>query len=189
MFYRTITPAPHAASDLATLLDLLAEVSSRPRYAFMVLNLIAEVAGADGKAGPFIVRDGASIPLRDWLGQSLTPMGGRDPRRLALADRVREELAADGSLPTDPALAKTRVAAEVRHRVLASGKTNLSRAVSELVRAGLLRRHYAGDYVDHHNRGGQRHVVYTVVGRARCLLARSARPPARDRRQGELALN
>lgn len=174
---------------MATLLDLLAEVSSRPRYAFMVLNLIAEVAGADGAAGPFIVRDNTSIPLRDWLGQSLTPMGGRDPRRLALADRVREELSADDALPTDPELAKACVSAEVRCRVLASAKTNLSRAVSELVRAGLLRRHYAGDYVDHHNRGGQRHVVYIVVGRARCLLARFARPATTDRRQGELALN
>lgn len=189
MFHHPITPVPPSASDMASLLDLLAEISSRPRYAFMVLNLIAEVAGPDGKAGPFIVREGGSLPLRDWLGQSLTPMGGRDPRRLALAERVREELALDGTLPADPALAKAHVAAEVRHRVLASGKTNLSRAVSELVRGGLLRRHYAGDYVDHHNRGGQRHVVYTVVGRARCLLARSASPPARDRRQGELALN
>ena len=174
---------------MATLLDLLAETSSRPRYAFMVLNLIAEVAGADGTAGPFIVRDGASIALRDWLGQSLTPMGGRAPRRLALAERLHEELAREGVLPADPVLAKAFVAAQVQDRVLASGKTNLSRAVSELVRAGLLRRHYAGDYIDHHNRGGQRHVVYTIVGRARCLLARFAHSPARDRRQGELALN
>jgi hypothetical protein len=189
MFHQPIIPKSHAASEMAALLDVLAEVSSRPRYAFMVLNLIAEVAGTDGKAGPFIVQGRVSIPLRDWLGQSLTPMGGRDPRRLALAERVREELALDGTLPTDPAVAQACVAAEVRHRVLASGKTNLSRAVSELVRAGLLRRHYAGTFVDHHNRGAQRHVVYTVVGRARCLLTRSASPPARDRRQGELALN
>jgi hypothetical protein len=174
---------------MAMLLDLLAEVSSRPRYAFMVLNLIAEVAGADGSAGPFIVRDKVSTPLRDWLGQSLTPMGGRDPRRLALADRVREELAADGTLPAEPEQANACVTSEVRYRVLASAKTNLSRAVSELVRAGLLRRHYAGDYIDHHNRGGQRHVVYTVVGRARCLLARFAQPSASGQRQGELALN
>lgn len=180
---------PRASSEMATLLDLLAEGSSRPRYAFMVLSLIAEVASADGKAGPFIRHNGAAIPLRDWLGQSLTPMGGRDPRRLALADRVRDELVASGDLPADPLHAKAHVDSEVRDRVLASAKTNLSRAVSELVRAGLLRRHYAGDFVDHHNRGGQRHVVYTVVGRARCLLARSASPPARDRRQGELALN
>lgn len=189
MFHQPLTIYPRAASEMATLLDLLAEACSRPRYAFMVLSLIAEVAGADGKAGPFIVRDGASIPLRDWLGQSLTPMGGRDPRRLALADRVREELTACGALPSDPLHAGAHVESEVRDRVLASAKTNLSRAVSELVRAGLLRRHYAGDFIDHHNRGGQRHVVYTVVGRARCLLARSASASPRDRRQGELALN
>lgn len=174
---------------MAALLDLLAETSSRPRYAFMALNLIAEVAGADGKAGPFIARDGAFIALRDWLSDSLTPMGGRDPRRLALAERVREELLNDGSLPSDPALAKASINEEVRARVRASAKTNLSRAVSELVKAGLLRRHYAGYRIDHHNRGGQRHVVYTIVGRARCLLARTTAKPTHERRQGELALN
>ena len=127
--------------------------------------------------------------LTHWLCDGLAPMGGRDPRRIALAMRVEADFAAAGALPADPREASVVVEQELRDRVLASGKTNLSRAVSELVRAGLLRRHYAGDYVDHHNRGGQRHVVYTVVGRARCLLARSASPPARDRRQGELALN
>ena len=120
MFHQPVTSAPRPASEMATLLDLLARVSSRPRYAFMVLNLVAEVAGGDGKAGPFIMRDGTSIPLRDWLGQSLTPMGGRDPRRLALAERVREELAKDGALPADPARVEACLDSEVRDRVLAS---------------------------------------------------------------------
>lgn len=201
--------------DVAALLDLLAATSSRPRYAFMVLNLIAEIAGPDGRAGPFVPRGQGLVALRDWLGDSLTPMGGRDPRRLALAARVRAELARAGQLADDPATAARQVDGQVRERVLASAKANLSRAVSELVRAGLLRRHYAGYRVDHRNRGGQRHVVYTIIGGARCLLGRKgvapvppapvgvapalAPSPARaprariDRRagpaQGELALN
>ncbi|WP_371433351.1 hypothetical protein [Novosphingobium sp.] len=178
---------------MASVLDLLAEASSRPRYAFMVLNLIADVADAEGKAGPFVERDGVPVTLRDWLSDALTPMGGRDPRRMALTSRVRDELARAGRLPVDPAMARDRINAEVCERVRASAKTNLSRAVSELVKAGLLHRHYAGYRLDHHNRGGQRHVVYTIVGRARCLMARAGAPvgtrPAKAKRQGELALN
>jgi predicted transcriptional regulator len=52
--------------------------------------------------------------------------------------------------------------AEVRERVRASGMTSISRAVSELVRAGLLKRHYQGYRVDHENRGAQRQAVYTI---------------------------
>ncbi|OYW85496.1 MAG: hypothetical protein B7Z20_08990 [Sphingobium sp. 32-64-5] len=55
----------------------------------------------------------------------------------------------------------------VRERVHASGKTNLSRAVTELVKAGLIRRHYQGYRVDRHTCGGQRRAVCTLVGNAR----------------------
>lgn len=174
------------------LLDALAHASTRPRYAFMVLSLIAEVAGPDGSAGPFV----GGATLRDWLCDALTPMGGRDPKRLALAERVKAELAREGRLPADPASASAAIDDEVRDRVRSSGKTNLSRAISELVSAGLIRRHYQGYRVDHHNRGAQRHVVYTLIGRARCLLSRTVPPSALTRpprvrqpaAQGELAL-
>jgi hypothetical protein len=58
----------------------------------------------------------------------------------------------------------------------AVGKRNLSRAVSELVNAGLLRCHYQGYRVDHRNRGGKRHAVYTLAEDAR-LLSPAARTP------------
>ncbi|MCK9541735.1 MAG: hypothetical protein M0R03_06865 [Novosphingobium sp.] len=172
---------------MAMLLECLAQASSRPRYAFMLLNLIAEVADSQGKAGPFVRQGNRSESLRDWLGDSLAPMGNRDPRRLALAERVRDELTRAGTLPPGADEARAVIDREVRDRVRASAKTNLSRAVSELVKAGLLLRHYAGYRVYHHNRGGQRHVVYTLVGQARCLLGRAAPMPARPSRQGELA--
>ena len=70
MFHAPMHQAPRQASDMSSLLDALANASSRPRYAFMVLNLIAEVARPDGSAGPFIKRQGASISLRDWLFSS-----------------------------------------------------------------------------------------------------------------------
>jgi hypothetical protein len=126
--------------------------------------------------------------LRDWLCDALTPMGRRDPRRLALEARVRDELAAEGSLPAAPAAAAALIEREVRERVRASGKTNVSRAVSELVRAGLLHRHYQGYRVDHHNRGAQRQAVYTLSAPARRLfgLARPERPA--PRRQMDLPL-
>ena len=180
--------APRQASDMSSLLDALANASSRPRYAFMVLNLIAEVARPDGSAGPFIKRQGASISLRDWLSDALTPMGGRDPNRLALAARVRSELERDGRLPADEMAIRTMIDAEVLERVRTSAKTNLSRAVSELVGAGLLRRHYQGYCFDHQNRGAQRHVVYTLIGRSKCLLSRTSGPAAQPGRQGQLHL-
>ena len=190
IFQSSQPSAQRGSGDTASLLDVLAHASTRPRYAFMVLSLIAEVAGADGSAGPFV----GGATLRDWLCDALTPMGGRDPRRLALAERVRDDMAREGRLSADPAAARAAVDDEVRDRVRASGKTNLSRAMSELVRAGLIRRHYQGYRVDHHNRGAQRHVVYTLIGQARFLLGRTAPhapvPPPRKAgpAQGELML-
>jgi DNA-binding MarR family transcriptional regulator len=55
-------------------------------------------------------------------------------------------------------------------RVRISGKANVSRAVSELVKAGLLRRHYQGFRVDHRNRGAQRQVVYSLTTAAKAVL-------------------
>lgn len=173
--YRTaVTPHKGAGGDLSALLERVAQVSTRPRYAFMLLTLIAEVAGPDGSAGPSVRQGQALVSLRDWLCDALTPMGHRDPRRQALAERVRAELARTGKLPADPESAAAAIEAELRERVRASGKTNLSRAVSELVGAGLLRRHYQGYAVDHHNRGAQRQAVYTLIGLSRTLLARAS---------------
>ena len=125
----------------------------------MVLNLIAKAAGPNGSAGPLIRNEGEQVTVRDWLCDALTPMGHRDPRRLALVERVRDEMVGEGILPVDPDEAARALDAEVRSRVRASGKSNVSRAVCDLVRAGLLFRHYQGYCVDHHNRGGQRQAV------------------------------
>ena len=156
--------------DMPELLEMLAHSSSRPRYAFMVLNLIAKAAGPNGRAGPHVVSGGERITVRDWLCDALTPMGHRDPRRQALTERVREEMAAQGLLPDDADEADRTIDSEVRSRVRVSGKTNVSRAVSDLVRAGLLSRHYEGYCVDHQNRGAQRQAVYTLSPAARGLL-------------------
>jgi hypothetical protein len=195
MFHGSIKPRSPGAGDLSALLDRLAHASTRPRYAFMLLTLIAEVARPDGSAGPLVAKDGTVQPLRDWLCDALTPMGGRDPRRLALAARLRVELAGQGALPADPDAASLAVEEQVKLRVRASGKTNLSRAVSEMVAAGLLRRHYQGYRVDHHNRGAQRQAVYTLTGLARILIAPAmpipvppVAPPPNRPRQGELSL-
>lgn len=156
--------------DMPGLLKVLAHSSTRPRYAFMVLNLIAKAAGSNGSAGPLIMNGGKQVTVRDWLCDALTPMGHRDPRRQALQERVRGELEGEGNLPADPAEAERAIDCEVRARVRVSGKTNVSRAVSDLVRAGLVFRHYQGYCVDHHNRGAQRQAVYTLSSAARGLL-------------------
>jgi hypothetical protein len=145
-----------AAEDLnlPALLDRLAHVSPRPRYTFMVLNLIARAAGASDSVGPYVREQGEAIPVRDWLSDAMAPVAHRDARRRAITEQVRAEMEGQGILPGDPELAEQIVSSEVRGRVRRSGRTNISRAVSDLVRAGFLRRHYQGYRVDHENRGG-----------------------------------
>lgn len=156
--------------DLRTVLDRLATISARPRYAFMVLNLIAKIADKSGRAGPYVRDPDGPVPVRDWLCDALTPMAQRKPQRLALIESVRKELAGAAKGPADPAEAEAVIKAEVQKRVRKSGRGNVSRAVSELVRAGLLTRHYQGYRVDHQNRGAQRQAVYIITNYAQEAL-------------------
>ena len=165
-------PAAPAAPDLSTLVDRVSLVSRRPRYALLVLNLIAKAAGSNGSVGPYVRNGGGRVPVRDWLCQALAPLAQRDCRRLAMVEAVRAELDAAPDCPDDPAEIERRLDEEVQARILRSGRTNISRAVSDLVRAGLLRRHYQGFRVDHHNRGAQREAVYTIMPEVRQALAR-----------------
>ncbi|MBI0533056.1 hypothetical protein [Sphingomonas sp. TX0522] len=165
-------PARTRELDVPAILDRLTAVCERPRYNFMVLNLIAQASAATGSAGPFVRMDGQRITIRDWLCDAMAPVARRDPRRLAFAEKVRSELIACGRLPQDPDCADAVIAEAVRQRIRRSGRTNVSRAVSELVRAGFVRRHYQGYRVDHHNRGAQRHAVYTITEETRRGLSR-----------------
>lgn len=155
--------------DIGCILRKLADHSARPRYAFMVLNLISEVADSAGHAGPTIVEGDRALLLRDWLSDALAPMA-RGEARLSLSRRVAAELA--GELPADPALAEVMLAAAIDARIRVSSKSNISRAVGDLLRAGLVRRHYAGWWTNHQNRGGQRSAVYTVEAEALAALRR-----------------
>jgi hypothetical protein len=97
MFHAGKPLEPSIGCDVAAVLETLATVSSRPRYAFMLLNLIAQVAGPDGSAGPWVRRNDGLVSLRDWLCDALTPMAQRGPRSITLAERVESDL----SLETD----------------------------------------------------------------------------------------
>ena len=160
--------------DLPGVLARVATASARPRYTFMVLNLIARAAGSNGSSGPYVREEDRVVPIRDWLCDAMTPMAARDHRRMAIAAQVQADLLAEGRLPPDPRAARVTIDEGVRERVRASGKTAVSRAVSELVKAGLVRRHYQGYRVDHENRGAQRQAVYTVLPAVRAALGRSA---------------
>lgn len=147
--------------DLPGIMRTIADNSARPRYTFMVLDLIARVAGRGGAAGP-LVRDGEQlVPIREWLSAAIAPSAARHHYRKATIETVRRDLASRGLLPADPQEAERTVACEVADRVRLSGMTAVSRAVSELVKAGLVKRHYQGYRVDHCNRGAQRQAVYT----------------------------
>jgi hypothetical protein len=163
---------PARGLDLPEIIERIADVSPRPRYAFMVLNLIAKAASkANGSAGPYVFEKNRRIPLRDWLCDSLVPMARRDARRRLIVNEVTASLAARDALPADEREAARIVDVEVRERVRRSGRCNVSRAVSDLVRAGLIHRHYQGIRVDHHNRGAQREAVYTITDAAAATLA------------------
>lgn len=160
---------------LPGLIERIAAVSTRPRYAFMVLNLIATIAGKNsGSAGPYVLEGDHRIAMRDWLCDALVPMAQRDARRLSIVTQVRAALVEDNILPADPHEAARIIDEHVRTRIRHSGRCNVSRAVSDLVRAGLIRRHYQGYRVDHQNRGAQREAVYTITDVAADALARRA---------------
>ena len=136
---KSLAPPPRMA--MAEIVRRIAAHSARPRYTFMVLDLIAKVARPNGQAGP-LVRDGhAMVPIREWLASAIAPSAGRHHHRRATADRVKAALAQAGALPADPVDAERAVEREVEERVLGSGMTAVSRAVSELVSAGLLKRY------------------------------------------------
>ena len=187
MFHAPLHAARGPRAEVAGLLGTLSRVSSRPRYAFILLALIAEAADEQGRAGPWVeTRDGRLL-LRDWLGDALAQMAGRDSQRQELTERVRAELMRGRQLPSDPEAASHVIEQEVARRARASARTNVSRSVSELVKAGLLQRHYQGYVIDHVNRGGQRHVVYTLSGAALVSLGRGVAPRSPQAvRQGEL---
>ena len=156
--------------DVPRILERVATVSTRPRYTMLVLELIAKLAREKGRAGPWIHDGEVHVPVREWLCEALVPMASRHAKRLALVSEIRSALLDQGRLPKDPVEAAQTIDFEVRERVRASGLTSVSRAVTELVKAGLITRHYQGYRVDHENRGAQRHAVYTVPPSVRAAL-------------------
>ena len=158
---------PIGVSQIVT---TLAEVSRRPRYTFMVLNLISEIAGPDGRAGPFVQVKNQQIAVRDWLSDCLAPLAQDERRRADLRRRLMAEMKND--LPRDPKEAERLVDRALQARIRSSGKTNISHAVSDLVKAGYVKRHYEGWIRSHVNRGAQRHVVFVVDGDVLAALRR-----------------
>jgi hypothetical protein len=171
------------SSGIGFIYATLAKLSARPRYAFLVLQLVTEAA--DARAGP-LVRDGSNSPLllRDWLCTQLLPLSERDDRRSALRARVLETLGdrLGGNAEADEAL----IAEAVVEQVLAAGRSNVSRAISDLVKAGFLNRHYAGYATNHANRGGGRHAVYVVERQILAALGRPVMPASSVPAQGQL---
>lgn len=124
-------------------------------------SLIAWIAKAGaGQAGRYVLEGEEKIALRDRLSDALMPIAQRDVRWRALVDEVRTDLR---DLPADPREADRLVECAVRDRVRRSGRCNVSRAVSDLVRAGSSGRHYQQYRVDHANRGAQREALYTLT--------------------------
>lgn len=164
-------PAPVKAK-LVDLVDRIAAVTRRPRYALLVLELLAREAGPSGSVGPYVRTEEGRVPVRDWLCQTLAPLARRDCRRIAMIEAVRTEVSSTAGAASDPAELERACEAQIQARIIRSGRTSVSRAVSDLVKAGLLRRHYQGYRVDHCNRGAQREAVYTVLPEVRQALSR-----------------
>ena len=88
MFQQADLFAPfEAASSLGSLPDLIdriSQVSKRPRYAFMVLNLIYKAVGQGDSIGPYVRYGDDLLPVRDWLCEARIPLAQRDGRRRTL---------------------------------------------------------------------------------------------------------
>lgn len=159
----------NAALQVGDILDQLAQASRRPRYAFMVLNLLAEQANREGKAGPFVMVHGNLLPLRDWIGMRMAIMSGRTKsRRQALERRVREEL--KDRLPEDLFHAADMIDAAIDDRIRTAGADNFSRVLSELEHCGFVRRFYQGRFTNHENRGGLRNLACVIDREALAAL-------------------
>ena len=173
-------------SSLGSIFATLASNSARPRYAFMVLQLVAEAAGQGGAAGPLVQTPQGPMMLRDWLCAQLMPISERNDRRAALRGRVVAALS--DTLTGDPERDELMIVSAVEEQVLVVGRANVSRAISDLVRVGLLRRHYAGYATNHQNRGGGRHAVYVIEPETLSALGKSSgQTVTRDNpRQGQL---
>ena len=148
-------------SGVGAIYAALAAASKRPRYAFLVLQLVAEAADACGRAGPLVGRRDAPLLLRDWLCTQLLPLSEQSVRRAGLRARITASL--QDQLTGNSEADAARVDHAVEEQVLAVGRANVSRAISDLVRAKLVTRHYAGYATNHENRGGGRHAVYVVL--------------------------
>jgi hypothetical protein len=155
---------------------LLALHSARPRYAFLVLQLIADVADGRGRAGPFVRFGKASSTIRDWLVDGLMPISGRDGRRDAM--RLRVEASLTAKLTGDEEADDVLISRELENQARVVGRQNVSRAISDLVKAGLVTRHYAGYATNHVNRGAGRHAVYVLSSMAMRALGKDV-PAAR----------
>jgi hypothetical protein len=88
------------------------------------------------------------------------PLSSRDGRREAMRERVRASIAdrLSGDEEADQALLDQELESQARN----VGRQNVSRAISDLVKAGLVTRHYAGYATNHINRGAGRHAVYVL---------------------------
>src|SRR3546814_1229986 len=69
------------AAALPDLVERISTVSKRPRYALLVLKLIAQEAGSHDSVGPYVGSGKGRVPVRDWLCQALAPLAQRDCRR------------------------------------------------------------------------------------------------------------
>lgn len=159
-----------APLSVGKILEALTRTSKRPRQTFIILNLISEIAGPDGRAGPWVEADGKPIPVRDWLGLQLLPLMAKSPARQLLRHRLRAAMKHE--LPTDPEAAEQLIEQIVRERALKTNKTVISRAVTDLEAAGMVKRQYEGYLRPHVNRGAQRHAVYIINAETRAALQR-----------------
>jgi hypothetical protein len=169
---KPVAVASERPLDLTGIMRAIADHSARPRYTFMVLDLIARAAGRGGAAGPYVREGEQLVPIREWLSAAIAPTAARHHYRRVTVGKVRQALEEQGQLPDDAAACERVVEEEIANRLRASGMTAVSRAVSELVKAGLVKRHYQGYRVDHENRGAQRLAVYTVPPFVRAVLDR-----------------
>jgi hypothetical protein len=166
----------HAALDLPEILSRLTLNSRRPRYTMMVLALLSEAADAKGQAGPFVTQGSETMPVRLWLGGTLAQMSARHGRRAAMRERVAATMVeTTPDSEEEASRAPETIDDIVERRAREVCGANVSRAITDLVKCGLVRREYVGHWTRHPRKGGQRHASYIVSQDALAALRRGTK--------------
>lgn len=145
----------------------------RPAVAMRIVHVLGAIVDDNGSVGPVVSFRGEDMCVREALARL---MRARD----SYQDRTDKTAAAARAYVTEARRGKgeslegdefeAAVEAEVENRQIRTVMKNLSSTMTDLEAAGLVKRHYMGNFTGHPNRGGHRNAVYSLSKTAQAAL-------------------